>query len=104
MNEIARESNLRGHGSDRNDRAAMECLGECSGPADGINMQTVENWFTFHQPKQGQKERYELLRSAAKTMASVIAQMCPDSRERALAIDHLREAIMFANASIACNE
>lgn len=64
----------------------------------------LENRFTYHPPKEGQPERYVTLRAAAYELASVIEALCPDSREKSLAMTKLEEAVMWANASIARNE
>ena len=64
----------------------------------------LDNVFTYHPPKDGQQERYERLRSTAKDLATDILALCPDSRERSLAMTKLEEAVMWANASIARNE
>ena len=64
----------------------------------------VENAFVYHAPKEGQPERYTLIRDEAKALALLILANCPPSRERSLAITNLEQAIMWANASIARNE
>ena len=64
----------------------------------------IENMFTYHPPKKDQTERYELLRKKAKSFAMAINKNCPDSIEAHTAIEKIREAVMFANVSIACNE
>ena len=63
----------------------------------------IENAFTYHQPKEGQPEKYEALRSKAKELAYLIDELCPDSREKSLAMTKLEEASMWANASVARN-
>jgi hypothetical protein len=63
----------------------------------------IENWFTYHAPKDNQPGRYEYIREKAKSLALVLLQNCPESRELTTAINKLRECIMWANASIACN-
>jgi hypothetical protein len=60
--------------------------------------------FTYHPPKDDQPTRYNLLRSHAHDLASDIDFQCPDSREKSLAITHLEQALMWANAAIARNE
>lgn len=69
-------------------------------------MDTVDvvNRFTYHPPKDGQSERYEALRAAGQHLAHLINNLCPESREKSLAITQLEQAIMWANASIARNE
>lgn len=64
----------------------------------------LDNNFRYHSPKAGQNERYESLRAKAKELAEQINEMCPDSREKSLAVTNLEQAIMWANASIARNE
>jgi hypothetical protein len=69
-----------------------------------FNKETIENNFSYHAPKAGQPEKYEALRSKAKELAYLIAESCPNSREKSLAITNLEQAIMWANAAIARNE
>ena len=63
----------------------------------------LENRFTFHAPKDGQPQTYEGLRSIALNYARTIDEQCPDSREKSLALTHLEECVMWANAAIARN-
>jgi len=64
----------------------------------------LDNRFTYHPPKNDQQIRYEMLRDRARNLAGFIDEKCPDSREKSLAITHLEDAVMWANASIARNE
>lgn len=64
----------------------------------------IGNYFIYHKPIKGQPERYEKIRRFGLTVADEIFKMCPDCHERDVAIDKMREAIMWANAAIACNE
>lgn len=64
----------------------------------------IDNNFKYHPPKEGQTERYELLRGVAKNLARAINSNCPDSREKSLALTNLEDAVMWANAAIARNE
>lgn len=61
----------------------------------------IDNLFTYHAPKGNQPRRYEVIRSAAKDLAHVIADNCPPSADTTAAIRKLRECVMTANASIA---
>jgi hypothetical protein len=61
----------------------------------------LEQWFTYHSPDEDQKRRYEMLRLKSKELAYIILQVCPDSADRATAIQKLRECSMMANVSIA---
>ena len=67
-----------------------------------ISQEQLDNWFTYHTPKQGDPERYGAIRDAAKSLASVIVHNTPVSADQTAAIRKLREAVMTANASIAC--
>jgi len=42
-----------------------------------------------------------VLRAAAKSLAELMDDECPESREKSLAFTKLEEAIFWANASIA---
>lgn len=57
--------------------------------------------FTYHKPKIGQPEMYTELRETALMLALKIDKMCPESREKSLAITRLEECIMWSNAAIA---
>ncbi len=63
----------------------------------------IENNFKYHAPKEGQSEKYEALRAKAKEYAAMILELCPESRERSVALTELETAMMWANASIARN-
>ena len=69
------------------------------GPA--FNDEELDRRFTYHQPQKGQPELYESLRIEAKSLATLFNTIVPDSREKALALTHLEQAVMWANAGIA---
>ena len=64
----------------------------------------IERNFTYHTPKNDQPDRYQELRDKAKEFAYLIDQLCPNSREKSLAMTKLEESCFWANASIARNE
>ena len=64
----------------------------------------IENNFSYHAPKKDQRAKYDQLRDTAKVMAYLIDELCPDSREKSIAMTKLEEFSMWANASIARNE
>lgn len=66
--------------------------------------QMIENNFSYHAPKEGQPAKYEYLREAAKLLAYDIEKLCPNSREKSLAMTNLEQAVFWANAAIARNE
>ncbi|MEV2353961.1 hypothetical protein ABNF72_14315 [Paenibacillus larvae] len=63
----------------------------------------IENNFKYHAPKEGQPEKYTALREKAKDLAYLLDELCPNSREKSLAITNLEQAVMWANAAIARN-
>ena len=67
-------------------------------------VERVENNFTYHSPFGDQTARYQKIRNEAKNLAIHIMTFTPPSREQSLALTHLEDAIMWANASIARNE
>jgi hypothetical protein len=69
--------------------------------ADGADLQ---NRFSYHAPKGDQAERYEHIRAEALRYARLINENTPASREQSLALTHLEDAVMWANAAIARNE
>jgi len=64
----------------------------------------IDNNFRYHAPKDDQPKRYEALRGKAKELAELINELCPDSREKSIAITNLEQCSMWSNASIARNE
>ena len=64
----------------------------------------LEGIFTYHAPKEDQTARYIILRAHGKALATQVMFLCPDSRERSVALTKIQEAVMWANAAIAINE
>ena len=64
----------------------------------------LANRFTYHPPKDHEPaEKYVLIRQHTHGLATLINNHAPDSREKSLAVTHLEEAVMWANAAIARN-
>lgn len=64
----------------------------------------IKDIFTYHAPNSEQKAKYDRLTNAFYELALLVDELCPDSREKSLAITNLQISKMFANASIAINE
>lgn len=60
--------------------------------------------FSYHAPNADQIDRMGQLRVNAKLLANLIVQFTPESREQSLALTHLEECIMQANAAIVRRE
>ena len=61
----------------------------------------LQKRFTYHPPVGDQVERYTKLRSLGLSMALLINELCPESREKSLALTKLEEVVMWANAAVA---
>lgn len=66
-----------------------------------MDLKELETRFTYHAPKPGQPELYVSLRAMALSLAAHINDVCPDCRETSLALTHLEQTVMWANAGIA---
>ena len=69
---------------------------------DGINVPQLENWFTYHPPSMDDLPKYQAIRNAALEFAKVVAVNTPASADQTASFRKIREAVMTANASIAC--
>lgn len=65
----------------------------------------VDHNMTNHAPKDDSVvERFETLRGVARDLGHTIEDLCPPTRERALALTNLEQALMWAVASVARNQ
>lgn len=69
-----------------------------------MSSEELNNLFTYHSPKGDQVDRYSKIRYAARILAETIIENTPKSADQTAAIRKVREAMMTANAAIACNE
>jgi hypothetical protein len=60
------------------------------------------NWFSYHAPTPDDIPKYGAIRQAALEFTEVILVNTPPSADQTVAIRRVREAVMIANASIAC--
>jgi hypothetical protein len=63
----------------------------------------IENRFRYHPPTPETVAKHEAIRSAIKTTAHFVAGQIPPGRHASLALTALQEAMMWANAAIACD-
>jgi ribosomal protein S12 methylthiotransferase accessory factor YcaO len=68
---------------------------------DKLLLERIERDFTYHAPQGDQPERYQQIRQYAKAYAHLIAELCPEGRERSLALTELEASVFWANAAIA---
>lgn len=67
-----------------------------------MELSDLERRFTYHAPPSDVEiNKYKAIRANTFHMAVLINDSCPEGREKSLAVTHLEEAVMWANASIA---
>lgn len=69
-----------------------------------MDLKDLPNLFTYHTPHGTQAARYEEIRDAGLKFAQVIMAATPECADQSAAIRKVREAMMTANAAIACFE
>lgn len=62
----------------------------------------LDNWFTYHSPTPDQIPKYLAVREAGKAFAEAIVANTPSCADQTVAVRKIREAVMVANQSIAC--
>lgn len=67
-----------------------------------VTPEQLNNWFTYHAPTETDLAAYKILRDAGKRFAEQIIALTPESADQTAAIRKVREAVMTANAAIAC--
>lgn len=69
---------------------------------DAPTADTLEHLFTYHGATEETIPKYKKIRAAGLNMARVIDECCPAGADKSAAIRKVREAVMTANAAIAC--
>lgn len=65
---------------------------------------TLDEHYTYHAPASDDVHRHQKVRTVGRYLAGTILANAPCSDERDNALDRVREAVMWANAAIACNK
>jgi hypothetical protein len=64
----------------------------------------LDNHFSYHPPQDdGQVQAYQRVREAGQVFAAVLLAEVPPGPDRSAAYRKIREAVMTANAGIACD-
>ena len=63
----------------------------------------LDKYFMYHAPTPEQLPLYSDIRAAGANLAEIIWDSCPEGADRSAALRLVREAVMTANASIACS-
>jgi hypothetical protein len=70
----------------------------------GLTHADLARLFTHHPPTDAQATRYALLRAKGRELAALVLDATPECAEQTLAVRHVQQAIMWANAAIACHD
>lgn len=75
-----------------------------------ITQQQLNEWFTYHAPEGkvagsdlDKTAAYDVVRRAGRAFAEAIVACTPASADQTAAVRKVREAVMTANAAIACD-
>lgn len=67
-----------------------------------MDTKDLDNRFTYHPIKdKEQEDKYVEVRRLCMELAHALNALCPDGREKSLAITNLEQTQFWANASIA---
>jgi hypothetical protein len=69
-----------------------------------MDQKTIDNNFTCHTPNLRTIPLFETICKEGKEFVERIDKLCPESREKTIAIRKIEESVMWANASIARNK
>ncbi len=69
-----------------------------------MTKEQLDVWFTFHPATPADGTAYDALRSAGHEFAKTILKLTPQGEDQEVAIRKVREAVMTANAAIACRD
>lgn len=70
----------------------------------GLSHTDIDNIFSFHPPKNDEtKDAHEAVRRACRDAAHTIKSITPDCAEQTTSLRGLQEAMMYANAALACH-
>jgi hypothetical protein len=70
-----------------------------------MDLKDLANRFSYHKPGTGEViQDHSRIRTECFVLATSLNDMLPESREKSLAITHLEEVMMWANAAIARNQ
>jgi hypothetical protein len=58
--------------------------------------------FAYHPPTPERVRQHEAIRAAFLRAAEEIDEPVPDGHEKALALTHLQDAMMWSHAAVAC--
>jgi hypothetical protein len=69
-----------------------------------ITPEQLVNWFTYHPPREKDIPAFLAIREAGKEFAATVIYNTPPGEDQVAAVRKIREAVMMANAAIACKQ
>lgn len=67
-----------------------------------MDVADLDHRFEFHPADTGEKRAaHHSVREACRSLAHALNELCPEGREKSLAITNLEQTMMWANAAIA---
>ena len=60
----------------------------------------LDSRFGYHKVSGDKMTRHESIRSVLREAAVTVNDLCPDGREKSLAVTHLEEVMFWADAAI----
>ena len=67
-------------------------------------MNDIEHVFVYHPPQDNQVNVYQNIREMGKRFAQYLDNHIPEGEEKKIAIEKLREVVMWSNAAVACEK
>jgi hypothetical protein len=75
-----------------------------SHPSNNITQETLKDVVYWHQCSPTQVQRLETIARQCECFLSIVLDICPDCRDRSIAITKIREARMWANSAISLED
>ena len=66
-----------------------------------MTREEIERRFTYHKPSANKADTHAMIRAMGQRFAELVNIVCPDGREKSLAITNIEQAVMWANAAVA---
>jgi hypothetical protein len=82
-------------------RLRTEAFADCETARPRSSAEILREVFSYHPPTPTTLPKFAAINQAAKNFAEILLQNCPSSEDRRVALNCIRNARMFANASIA---
>jgi hypothetical protein len=60
--------------------------------------------FAYHKPSPEGLAKIKALRESFSNLCTIIGEVCPDSREKSVALTNLETTAMWAVKSVVCND